>query len=78
MWLTPGSGRSPVGRAEALRRLDDKGTYQIGRYGLWRFQRIADSIRDGFVAGSSFRMFPAGTGPGSASHVSGGKHERIA
>jgi hypothetical protein len=33
--------------------LEDKGIYQIGRYGRWRFQGIADSIRDGLVAGSS-------------------------
>jgi hypothetical protein len=39
--------------------LEDKGIYQIGRYGRWRFQGIADSIRDGFVAGSSFRPLPA-------------------
>jgi hypothetical protein len=39
--------------AEALQMLEDKGIYQIGRYGRWRFQGIADSIRDGFVAGSS-------------------------
>jgi hypothetical protein len=38
-----------------MRVLEDKGIYQIGRYGRWRFQGIADSIRDGFVAGSSFR-----------------------
>ena len=38
--------------------LEDKGIYQIGRYGRWRFQGIADSIRDGFVAGSSFRPLP--------------------
>jgi hypothetical protein len=34
--------------------------------------------QDGFVAGSSFRMFRRRAGLGSASHVSGGKHERIA
>jgi protoporphyrinogen oxidase len=53
-WSWPGSGWA----AEALRMLEDKGIYQIGRYGRWRFQGIADSIRDGFVAGSSFRAFP--------------------
>jgi protoporphyrinogen oxidase len=53
-WSWPGSRWV----AEALRLLEDKGIYQIGRYGRWRFQGIADSIRDGFVAGSSFRMLP--------------------
>jgi hypothetical protein len=55
-WSWPGSRWA----AEALRMLEDKGVYQIGRYGRWRFQGIADSIRDGFVSGSSFRTFPAG------------------
>lgn len=61
-WSWPGSGWA----REALRMLEDNGIYQIGRYGRWRFQGIADSIRDGFVAGSSFRTFstrePARTG----------------
>jgi protoporphyrinogen oxidase len=69
-WSWPGS-RWP---AEALRLLEDKGIFQIGRYGRWRFQGIADSIRDGFVAGSSFRTFPAReparTGP---QHVASGQ-----
>jgi hypothetical protein len=52
-WSWPGS-RWP---AEALRLLEDNGVYRIGRYGRWRFQGLADSIRDGFVAGSSFRTF---------------------
>jgi hypothetical protein len=62
-WSWPGSRWV----AEALLMLEDKGIYQIGRYGRWRFQGIADSIRDGFVAGSSFGTFPtrapARTGP---------------
>jgi protoporphyrinogen oxidase len=49
-WSWPGSRWA----AEAVQMLEDKGIYQIGRYGRWRFQGIADSIRDGFVAGSSF------------------------
>jgi protoporphyrinogen oxidase len=39
----------------ALRRLEENGIYQVGRYGRWIFQGIADSIRDGFFAGSSFK-----------------------
>jgi protoporphyrinogen oxidase len=54
-WSWPGSRWA----AEALQMLEDKGIYQIGRYGRWRFQGIVDSIRDGFVAGTSFRA--AGT-----------------
>ncbi len=50
-WSWPGSSW----KAEALRLLQDRGIYQVGRYGRWLFQGIADSIRDGFVAGSSFR-----------------------
>jgi hypothetical protein len=50
-WSRPGSRSA----AEALQMLEDNGIYQIGRYGRWRFQGIADSIRDGFVAGTSFR-----------------------
>jgi protoporphyrinogen oxidase len=42
-------------REAALRRLQDHGIYQVGRYGRWIFQGIADSIRDGFYVGSSFK-----------------------
>lgn len=42
-------------RELALRRLEEHGIYQVGRYGRWVFQGIADSIRDGFIVGSSFR-----------------------
>jgi hypothetical protein len=37
--------------------LEHRGIYRIGRYGCWRLQGLADSIGDGFVAGSSFRTF---------------------
>jgi protoporphyrinogen oxidase len=49
-WSWPGSRWA----TEALAMLEDKNIYQIGRYGRWRFQGIADSIRDGFAAGSSW------------------------
>jgi protoporphyrinogen oxidase len=66
-WSWPGSRWA----AEALRILEDNGVYQLGRYGRWRFQGIADSIRDGFVAGSSFRTFPTGNpAPRGLSRVS--------
>ena len=42
-------------KQQALQALEAVGIYQIGRYGRWIFQGIADSIRDGFIAGSSFR-----------------------
>ena len=60
-WSWPGSRWA----IEALGDLEDRGIYQVGRYGRWRFQGIADSIRDGFVAGSSFRTFPTGEPAGA-------------
>jgi protoporphyrinogen oxidase len=42
-------------RNAALRQLQEHGIFQVGRYGRWVFQGIADSLRDGFVVGSSFR-----------------------
>lgn len=42
-------------RALALRKLEEHGIFQVGRYGRWNFQGIADSIRDGFTLGCSFR-----------------------
>jgi protoporphyrinogen oxidase len=41
-------------RADALRLLEAHGIYQVGRYARWQFQGIAESIRDGLVAGASF------------------------
>lgn len=42
-------------RTGALNRLEENNIYQVGRYGRWTFQGIADSIRDGFVVGSAFK-----------------------
>ena len=42
-------------KGEALKLLEQQDIYQVGRYGRWIFQGIADSIRDGFIVGSSFR-----------------------
>lgn len=50
-WSSPGS----PWRARALAALADIGVDQIGRYGRWRFQGIADSVRDGWAAGSEAR-----------------------
>ncbi len=48
-WSWPGSSW----KQQALRKLDDYDIYQIGRYGRWSFQGIADSIRDGLMAGGT-------------------------
>jgi protoporphyrinogen oxidase len=53
-WSRPGSAWRP----NALAALQEAGIFQIGRYGRWMFQGIADSIRDGFAAGSSFGSSP--------------------
>lgn len=50
-WSWPGSAWP----RQAMQALEAVGIYQTGRYGRWLFQGIADSIRDGFVAGSCFR-----------------------
>jgi len=48
-WSLPGS----KWKLEALRLLEEQRIFQVGRYARWTFQGIADSIRDGFVAGSA-------------------------
>jgi protoporphyrinogen oxidase len=53
-WSWPGSGW----RSEAIRSLEAQGVFPVGRYARWVFQGIADSIRDGFVAGASLRSEP--------------------
>ena len=50
-WSWPRSGWT----TSALRRLQERGIFQVGRYGRWVFQGIADSIRDGFIVGSAFK-----------------------
>jgi protoporphyrinogen oxidase len=46
-------------RREAMRILETHGIYQLGRYGRWsphlKDQGIAQSIRDGLLAGASFK-----------------------
>ena len=51
-WAWPGSDW----RGQALRRLEENHIYMVGRYARWTFQGIAESIRDGFIAGSCFRV----------------------
>lgn len=50
-WRRPGSGW----RESALRLLDSRGVIMAGRYACWRFQGIAESIRDGFCAGAAIK-----------------------
>ena len=52
-WAIPGSSW----RQTAMKALEAKDIYPVGRYARWVFQGIADSIRDGFVAGASFKSF---------------------
>ncbi len=52
-WSWPGSGW----KQKALRQLEEQGIYQVGRYGRWVFQGIADSIRDGFLVGASLKNY---------------------
>lgn len=35
-------------KQQGLQKLEKYGIYQLGRYGRWKFQGIADSIQDGF------------------------------
>ncbi|HMB96647.1 MAG TPA: hypothetical protein VKK61_11455, partial [Tepidisphaeraceae bacterium] len=51
-WSWPGS----KWRAQALALLESNDIFQVGRYGRWIFQGIADSIRDGFIVGSSLKI----------------------
>jgi protoporphyrinogen oxidase len=48
-WARPGSNW----RKKALAALEAQDIYPVGRYSRWVFQGIADSIRDGFMAGAS-------------------------
>jgi protoporphyrinogen oxidase len=40
-------------RGEALKLLDQQGVLPVGRYARWVFQGIADSVRDGLMAGAT-------------------------
>jgi hypothetical protein len=50
-WSWPGSRW----RDAAIAALESHGILQIGRYGRWTFQGIADSVRDGLYAGAAHR-----------------------
>jgi protoporphyrinogen oxidase len=48
-WSRPGSNWKRL----ALQKLEGHDIHQVGRYARWVFQGIADSIRDGLLAGAS-------------------------
>ncbi len=48
-WSWPGSRW----RETAMEKLAEAGILMTGRYGKWKFQGIADSLRDGMLAGAS-------------------------
>jgi protoporphyrinogen oxidase len=50
-WSFPNS----TWKQNAMKMLEQHNIFQIGRYGRWIFQGIADSIRDGFIIGASFK-----------------------
>ncbi len=50
-WAWPGSRW----KAKAIAALEQHHIFQVGRYGRWLFQGIADSIRDGFVVGAGLK-----------------------
>jgi protoporphyrinogen oxidase len=45
-------------KSQALKALEKYDVYQVGRYARWAFKGIADSIKDGFTAGSVFGAVP--------------------
>ncbi len=51
-WSWPGS----PWKHQAMAALGAQGITQVGRYGRWRFQGIAQSIRDGLAAGQAARQ----------------------
>lgn len=50
-WSWPGSRW----KEKAIAALESKDIHQVGRYGRWIFQGIADSIRDGLLLGAAFK-----------------------
>lgn len=50
-WSWPGS----TWRIQAMKLLEQHDIYPVGRYARWIFQGIADSIRDGFIVGTSLK-----------------------
>ena len=52
-WARPDSNW----KQRSLATLEQMGIYMVGRYARWEFQGLADSIRDGFYAGSALRAW---------------------
>ena len=50
-WAKPGSNW----KNKALELLENENVLQVGRYGRWQFQGIAESINDGFRIASSLK-----------------------
>ncbi len=50
-WARPGSNW----QTKALELLEKNNVIQVGRYGRWKFQGIAESINDGFSLGKMFK-----------------------
>ncbi|PIE31907.1 protoporphyrinogen oxidase-like protein [candidate division KSB3 bacterium] len=46
-------------RQRALLALEAHDIYQVGRYGQWRFQGIANSLREGLLTGASLKQYYA-------------------
>jgi protoporphyrinogen oxidase len=51
-WSWPQSAWKP--KAQGI--LEQHGIFQVGRYGRWAFQGLADSIRDGLLVGAAFKQ----------------------
>lgn len=49
-WSKPGSNWRNI----ALELLEKENVLQVGRYGRWQFQGIAESINDGFMVGEAY------------------------
>ncbi len=49
-WTRPGSDWPQT----SLKLLEEHGVYQVGRYGRWKFQGIAESLREGLSASEKF------------------------
>jgi hypothetical protein len=53
-WAWPGG----TWRADALRELAQHDVHMAGRYGRWKFQGIAESIREGLALGAALGRQP--------------------
>lgn len=62
-------------KKQAMQQLEEHGIYSIGRYGRWVFQGIADSVRDGFYAGASFKTLDS---TNKIIHINGAQQHKAA